>query len=516
MNSESRVTRVLVLALLLCAAGIGLMIYKWRVLGFPLLPETEAQVWTVEATASFLGGPGPVKLNMFIPGLTPGFATLDENFVSRGFGATPRYVTGGREVQWARRRARGPQTLYYRAVIYKDPGRVEDDTTPPFPTSPNLAEPFATAAEMLVEDVGSKSADPASFTQELLRRLSGANGPDEHADLLLGPAPDAVTIAETATTLLAAALIPSRLIRGIYLQDQQRRAEVVPWLMVHDGNRWLYFNPATGDQGLPDNFLLWWSGTEDLATLDGGSDLDVRFSVSSSLADPVTLAKRRAEAREGRLAEFSLLSLPIQTQAVYGILLMVPLGALVVAVLRNMVGVQTFGTFMPVLIALAFRETQLIWGVVLFSIIVALGLVFRFYMEQLRLLSVPRLAAVLTIVVMLMLGVSVVSHRLGLDTGLSVALFPMVILAMTVERMSTVWEERGAGDAIKQGMGSLLVAAVCYLVMGFGPARHLVFIFPEILLVVLAATLLVGRYTGYRLSELRRFREFTGGDGGDR
>ena len=39
---------------------------------------------------------------------------------------------------------------------------------------------------------------------------------------------------------------------------------------------------------------------------------------------------------------------------------------------------------MPVLIALAFRETQLFWGVVLFSFLVALGLSIRFLLERLR------------------------------------------------------------------------------------------------------------------------------------
>ena len=42
--------------------------------------------------------------------------------------------------------------------------------------------------------------------------------------------------------------------------------------------------------------------------------------------------------------------------------------------------------------------------------------------------------------------------------------------------------------------------------MDMGIAKHLVFVFPELLLLVLAATLLLGRYTGYRLVELRRFR----------
>ena len=294
------------------------------------------------------------------------------------------------------------------------------------------------------------------------------------------------------------------------LQDQQRRAELIPWLMVHDGTRWLYFDPVSGEQGLPDNFLLWYSGSGDIATLDGGTDLDARLSISESLADPLLLAQQRSRERDGLLAKLSLFSLPIQTQAVYAVLLLVPIGALAVALLRNVVGVQTFGTFMPVLIALAFRETRLLWGIGLFSMLVALGLGFRFYLERLRLLAVPRLSAVLIIVVLLMLAVSVISNQLGLDYGLSVALFPMVILAMTVERMSTVWEERGASDAIKQGLGSLLVATLAFLIMDTEIARHLVFVFPESLLIVLAVTLMIGRYTGYRLSELLRFQDFRG------
>ena len=89
---------------MLAAAGLALFAYTWRALGFPLVPKAETEVWTVEVTVSFDAGPGPIKANLYIPGLTPGFAILEENFVSRGFGFTTNYVSGGRQVQWARRR----------------------------------------------------------------------------------------------------------------------------------------------------------------------------------------------------------------------------------------------------------------------------------------------------------------------------------------------------------------------------------------------------------------------------
>lgn len=510
-----QVYKVWFLALLLFLVGGAIFVYKWRVLGYPLFPEEETRIWTVEANLTFDAGPTkvPVKATLQIPGLTPGFAVLDENFLSPGFGFTTRYVSSGRQVQWAIRRAKGPQTLYYRVVVYKDPGQAESDTTPPFPVLPSLGPAKDLAVRELVQQVQAQSADPASFTVELLKRLASP-GEDQNVQLLLGRQRDMVTRARTAVTVLAAAQIPARLLRGVYLVDREREAHMVPWLEVNDGERWIYFDPANGSQGLPENFLIWWRGGGGLYSVDGGGDVDIRLSVQRNEVDPVLVAQRRAVDWQSRIPDFSMFSLPIQTQAVYGVLLMIPLGALLVVLLRNVVGVTTFGTFMPVLVALAFRETQVLAGVILFSLVVSLGLLFRFFMENLRLLLVPRLASVLIIVVLLMASISIVSQQLGFDMGVSVGLFPMVILTMTIERMSVVWEERGPTEAIQQGVGSLIVAALCYTVMEIDLLKHVFFVFPELLLWVLAFTLLLGRYSGYRLLELVRFKSLAAPGGG--
>jgi hypothetical protein len=207
--------KIWVFALALFLIGGGLFLYKWRGLGYPLLPEEETRIWTVEVTFQFDAGERamPVKATLHIPGLTPGFAVLDENFVSRGFGFTTRLVAGGRQVQWAIRRAKGPQTLYYRAVVYKDPAQAENDTTPPFPTVPLLGEPLDTALQELVAQVREQSADPASFTVELLKRLADSSG-DQNVGLLLAGETDPTARARTAVTVLAAAQIPARLMRG--------------------------------------------------------------------------------------------------------------------------------------------------------------------------------------------------------------------------------------------------------------------------------------------------------------
>jgi hypothetical protein len=496
---------VLVLAGILTMVGLAMFIYKWQVLGLPVDASQETPTWTVETTIRFDSGPGSINVNLQIPTLTPGFVTLDEFSVSRNYAFGLNYVGADREAQWTVRRADGSQTLYYRIVVYEDPDSDQSDLTPPLPIPPVIDEPFRTAVEMVVADVREHSADEASFTSVLIRLFNNPS-PNPNIQLLLAEARSRADFVRTLTTVLASERIPARVIRGISLQEQQRQAEPEPWLEIHDGDRWRYFDPSTGDEGLPERFLVWWRGSEPLYRVDGGSNVEVRFAVQRNYIDSLAIAEHRAELRQSRLIDFSLIGLPIETQSVYSVLLMIPIGALVMVLMRNLVGIDAFGTFMPVLIALAFRETQLLWGVILFSVLVALGLSIRFLLERLRLLLVPRLSAVLIVVVLLMLIISIVAHQLGLETGLSVALFPMVIIAMTIERMSVVWEERGPGDALRAGAGSMVVASVAYLVMGLPWLEHLIITFPELLLIVLAVVLMLGRYTGYRLSELTRFK----------
>lgn len=495
-----------VLSAVLAAVGLGVFGYKAVVLGFPLLPDDQADVWTLQVRFTIDARSGPVRAVLQIPDEPPGFTLLDENFVSRGYGLTLGERPTGREAVWTIREASGRQTLYYRAVVVPGARPAASGLAPPSPAAPRLEEPYQTAVESLAADVYRRSADVASFTTELVSRLN-AEEPGESAALLLEQGRSIGQVASLARTVLAAAETPARVVYGLTLADRERYATFEPWLQVWDGERWLAFHPRSGEQGLPERFLVWWRGARPLIDVVGAANPEVQISVWQNVADALAVAQERGDLLESPFVRYSLLNLPVQTQAVYAVMLLVPVGALIMVLLRNVVGVRTFGTFLPILVSLAFRETRLLVGIVLFVLVVALGLALRFYLERLRLLLVPRLAAVLILVVLLIAAISVVFHGLGFEPGLSVALFPLVILTIAIERTSIVWEERGPAEAMKEGFGTLAVAALAYLVMFLDPVEHLVFVFPELLLLILAATLILGRYRGYRLLELFRFRE---------
>lgn len=206
------------------------------------------------------------------------------------------------------------------------------------------------------------------------------------------------------------------------------------------------------------------------------------------------------------LNRWSLFTLPADIQTVFRIILLVPIGALMLCFLRNVIGFPMFGIFMPVLMALAFRTTGLLYGLMLFAGVVLIGYAIRRWLDELRLLLVPRLATILTLVIFCFSIIAVIGNKLELRNMMAIGLLPFVILTMTVERFYILIEEAGGREALVTSLGSAAVASLTYFILDIERLQLLFFVYPELLFAVAGCQIMLGRYTGYRLSEYIRFR----------
>ncbi|QEY63896.1 hypothetical protein FXN65_18250 [Metapseudomonas lalkuanensis] len=496
-----------VLITLLVSLGVLITAYQIFIQGIPITEDATDDLWNIDAKVEFQANPrDPVKVQMFVPPLNRDYVSLNESFISNNYGVSINRVDGNRKVTWSARRASGNQTLYYRLVLTKRySGEKPKDKGPIFRDSIAVEGPEKIAAEALLAPIRQHSADVETFISETIKRVNNLN--DDNVKLLLAGDTSTPNKAKAIELLLSIAHVPMERVHTIRLMSEQAQTPEL-WLRSFNGENWLYFNPDTGEQGLPSDRLIWWTGDDNLISVDGGKKVQVTFSMNNSEMNAIRLAKLTDENTDADFLEYSLYGLPLQTQQTYQIMIMIPIGVLVILILRNLGGLQTLGTFTPVLIALAFRETQLGFGIVLFTIITALGLSLRSYLEHLKLQMLPRLSVVLTFVVVLIAVISLLSHKLGLERGLSVALFPMVILTMTIERLSITWEERGGGHAFKVAIGTLVAATLAHLLMTVPELTYFIFTFPAVLLIMVGFMLAMGRYRGYRLTELFRFKAF--------
>lgn len=490
---------------LLLITGIVLSVQRHLQFEIPWIPGEQQEVWEVEAMVHFNAGNSPVEVNFALPSHQQGFRVLTENTASSGYGLAYLNNDFGRRAQWSIRKAVGNQQLYYSAQILVSPAAQASQQLPPeLPSVTAWERPYGTAANEVIERAWSRSANNASFAGTLIRYVNG-DQQDENARLLLTQFPSS----ELIVRLLGEANVKARVISGLLLEDGRRRQTLTDWIQVYSANEqdWWLFDPKTGNQGKPDNLLLWETGGKAVLEVLGGSNSRVTFSMLTH-SQPASAAVRN-HLSEDTLLNFSIHSLPLEEQALFQTILLIPIGALVVVFLRVLVGIKTSGTFMPVLIALAFIQTSLMTGLIGFLLIVAVGLVIRNYLSYLNLLLVARVSAVIITVIAIISIFSVVAYRMGLNAGLTITFFPMIILAWTIERMSILWEEEGPKQVLIQGGGSLVTAVLAFLAMNNPLVRHITFNFLGVQLILMALILLLGNYTGYRLLELRRFKPIT-------
>lgn len=190
------------------------------------------------------------------------------------------------------------------------------------------------------------------------------------------------------------------------------------------------------------------------------------------------------------------------------LLLLFPVAALIIVLARNVIGLTTFGTFTPALLGLAFRDLSAWPSMLVFIGVVLLGWFLRRVLDRFYLLQVPRVSVMLCLIVALLAAFVVAAHRLGLATTQHLSLFPLVILTGMVERLWTLEEEDGVRASLRTLIATLLVAGVVALVIGRQSVGRFVTTYPETVGLTAAALMLLGRYTGYRLTELYRFRNF--------
>ena len=484
---------------LLIIVGITLSIFRHQNYGVPWTPGETRQVWDIEARVEFDAQAKPVKASLAVPDTQTGFTLVSESSSSPGYGVAYVNSDAGRRAEWSVRHATGSETIYYKAQFLVDP-QAKVDPIPPSEEiiPPTFDGPAEAAAIALIERANKRSADNITFARELIKQIN--DGDSQNAALLLNN----MSKVEAVDKVLALSKIPSKIVGVIELEDGRRRQAIQHMNQVWQDGQWHLFNPKTSAQTIAPNILIWDESNVSLLDIMGGNNSQVHFSMIAQEVSPQQATQDKVQA-DG-LLNLSIHSLPLEEQAMFKTIMLIPIGALIVVFLRVIVGLKTSGTFMPVLIAVAFVQTQLVTGIIGFLLIVGTGLVIRSYLSRLNLLLVARISAVIITVIMIISIFTVVAFKIGLTEGLSITFFPMIILSWTIERMSILWEEEGPKEVIMQGGGSLLTAVLVYLAMTNPFVQHLTFNFIGLQLIVLAGILLLGTYTGYRITELRRFK----------
>jgi transglutaminase-like putative cysteine protease len=344
--------------------------------------------------------------------------------------------------------------------------------------------------------------------------VSSADAPSDAVESLKRGMATPLGKCRAFVALCRAAKVPARLVAGLEVQttgsQQSGPMRQRVWTEVLADNRWEPFDPEHGfARELPYTYLP--ARRHGIELVHAPNVTDLRLEIAQTpIPPPASMGRKFRQPT----AILNLNRLPVEMHEVLELTLLMPVGALVTALFRTLIGIRTFGTFTPPLLALAFVFNDWHTGLVVFSVVILLGLLTRKLLDGLRLLMVPRLSVILTLVaVCIAFAVSLMEY-LELTKSSQAVLLPMVICTMTVERFFLTSEEDSVRFALQLLAGTVVVGACCYLVLRWQAIGQFLLSFPEVHLFTVAALVLLGRYTGYRLTELWRFRDFARPSGG--
>ncbi|MBI5606644.1 MAG: UUP1 family membrane protein [Deltaproteobacteria bacterium] len=486
------------------------MTYRIVGLGYPVFPTAPGQTWQLQINALVTPLEKECVLSLALPLDRPGNLIIEENVFSGPYHFSLQREESNRAGIWTGSDITGPEPITYRAIILYRPNRLVRKEAPgigSYPLSIKKEE------QALLEKLTARwtRLSPIARLSAVSEALQGRWGGSIPGEEELRPWHDLQNKHDRTDLILAiltAAGLPARSVQGVRLTEGVQTG-LTQWIEIWTGKKWEALKSETGElYKTPVPLLPLVVGTFPPVRTTGGDLTDIRWMMSRQVVSQWKLHYEDIIRSDRILNRWSLFRLPEEFQQTFRILLLVPIGALLIGLLRNVVGFPTFGIFMPVLMALAFRNTGLVYGMSIFGGVLFFGYLARRFLDRIHLLLVPRMAVLLSLVICSFTILALLGNQYGLRQFMAVGLLPFVILTMIIERFFILIEESGLKEALLTSAGSAAVSVITYQIISWEPLQLSFFVYPELILWVAALQILLGRYTGYRLSELIRFRNF--------
>ena len=124
-----------------------------------------------------------------------------------------------------------------------------------------------------------------------------------------------------------------------------------------------------------------------------------------------------------------------------------------------------------------------------------------------RLLYLPRVAIMLSVVailILLMLATGGSFRRTGLA---SVSIFPILIMITLVEKFIAVQIEKGNQTAMLLALETLLISIIGFYIASWEGLIRFLVAYPWTILFTIPINIILGKWTGLRLTEYLRFKD---------
>jgi hypothetical protein len=189
------------------------------------------------------------------------------------------------------------------------------------------------------------------------------------------------------------------------------------------------------------------------------------------------------------------------------LVLLFPLIASFIAASRHVIGLRGFGIYIPAVLSVALVSTGIIEGLSIFLVIVFAAIPAKNILSRFKFPYLPRTALLIWFVSLAILGLLLLAPVLNVVTLMTVNIFPILILVLVTENFLDAQSRTKPADAFALTLETIGLAFLSSLFLKWEALQRFALVEPELLIILtVLINLLVGKFTGLRLTEYFRFR----------
>lgn len=197
----------------------------------------------------------------------------------------------------------------------------------------------------------------------------------------------------------------------------------------------------------------------------------------------------------------SLAGLPEKMQSKLAHILFVPLGAMLVVLVRLSLGLRVLGPFRSILLAVAFQTTGAVLGLLFLTVTIVIVVAIRNPVGGLKMPYFGRITVMLSTVAVLMTFSVMVGDWLHVNILQTIAYLPIVVLCLVADAFGRTVKSEGIRSALWRALMTAMVAVALSLLAKSREVRELVLRYPELLVAQIGAIIFISLNMDWRLLE---------------
>lgn len=189
------------------------------------------------------------------------------------------------------------------------------------------------------------------------------------------------------------------------------------------------------------------------------------------------------------------------------LILMLPLLATLIVVIRYVVGLPTLGILFPIALSITLLATGITIGASLLVTIVFASVIAQFLLRKIRIMHMPKLALSILMVSIFVFATLVIGVSYGQLTVRNLSIFPVLLLILLSERIVAIQLERKWTETVVIAGTSIFLGISGFYLLSWKLLQNFIILYPESIFLLIPFNIIIGRYFGLRITEYFRFRD---------